>query len=226
MSQDQIERRYVALEIRESDGDGPKKPKLTGYAAVFNKRSEEMWGFEERIASGAFKKTLQEADVRALWNHDSNIVLGRTKSGTLSLAEDEKGLAVEIEPPDNQTIRDLVLDPIRRGDVDQMSFGFRTIRDQWEEIDDVLVRTLLEVRLYEVSPCAIPAYPQTSISARAQERVTEFRSKRQATETSPAPGQSAHPDEAESQITKPDAPIIHLADWRMMRLELAKRRVA
>jgi hypothetical protein len=147
------------IEIRKDDD---AKPKLVGYAAVFNSLSEDLGGFREKIEPGAFKKTIKDADVRALWNHDSNYVLGRTKSGTLSLKEDDKGLYIEIDPPDTQWSRDLMAS-IKRKDVDQMSFGFRTIIDEWEEKGKENIRTLKEVELFDVSPVTWPGYPKTNV---------------------------------------------------------------
>lgn len=228
-----VERRAfpVRVECREMEDDGKKKKKLVGYAAVFNKLSEMMWGFRERIAPGAFKKTLRENDILAFWNHNSDIVLGRTRSETLSLREDSTGLSVEIDPPETDTIRDLVVEPVRRGDVDQMSFGFNVLRDKWEEVDGELIRTLLEVRLYEVSPVAMPAYPQTSVSVRAIEKAKAFRESDddlRSTENGqviePAPGPSAHPPKPDAPTT-PERPPLHLAGWRM-DLEIASAELA
>lgn len=158
------QRRAFEFELRATDdGEG----KLVGHAAVFNKEAE-LFGFREKIQKGAFKKTIKESDVRALWNHNSDFVLGRNKADTLELREDEKGLLVEIEPPDTQWARDLGVS-IERGDVSQMSFGFETVRDQWTEgkgNQDPL-RELLEVRLFDVSPVTFPAYPQTDIQIRS-----------------------------------------------------------
>jgi len=149
-------------EIR-TDGDGER---IVGYAAVFNALSEEMFGFREIIRRGAFKKTIQESDVRALFNHDPNFVLGRNKSGTLTLSEDDKGLRIEIDPPTTQIVRDLVMEPMRRGDIDQMSFGFRAVKDGWTKENGKDVRELLEVQLFDISPVTFPAYPQTEVSVR------------------------------------------------------------
>ena len=152
------------IEIRAETGDSPK---IKGYAAVFNQWSEDLGGFREIVKPGAFKKTIKEADVKALFNHDPNFVLGRNTSGTLALAEDSKGLAIEIDPPDTQWARDLVTS-IDRGDIDQMSFGFRTVKDKWiDEKDEQLQRELLEVELYDVSPVTFPAYPQTTVGIRS-----------------------------------------------------------
>jgi uncharacterized protein len=140
----------------------PALPMLRGHAAVFNDLSVDLGGFREKIAPGAFAGTLND-DVRALWNHNWDVLFGRTTSGTLRLAEDKIGLATEIDPPDTQGARDL-LALVERRDVTQMSFGFSTIKDMWEKTPagDV-VRTLLEVKLYDVSGVAAPAYPQTDL---------------------------------------------------------------
>lgn len=167
MGKEQIERRFFPFELRAAgDGEGNT---LGGYAAVFDELSVEIWGFREKIAPGAFADTIANDDIRSLWNHDTNWVLGRTTNQTLRLAEDETGLAVEIEPPDTQIGRDAVVS-IRRGDVSQMSFAFATLEDRWD-IDDneQYIRTLLRVKLYEVSPVTFPAYPATSIGVRAGE---------------------------------------------------------
>ena len=106
-------------------------------------------------------------DIRALWNHDTNLPLGRTKAGTLRLDVDSHGLRVEIDPPDTQAGRDAV-ESIKRGDVDQMSFAFDVLEDEWDQDDQQqLIRTLRKVKLYEVSPVTFPAYTGTSVSARA-----------------------------------------------------------
>jgi HK97 family phage prohead protease len=156
-----------------SDGASPH---ITGYAAVFNQESEVLsdWftDFREIIAVGAFTKTLADgADVRALWNHDPNFVLGRTKSGTLSLKEDDTGLWMDITPPNTGWARDL-METMKRGDVDGSSFGFQTIRDRWsttkdENGDDVDLHNLLEARLFDVSVVTFPAYPQTDSAVRS-----------------------------------------------------------
>lgn len=139
--------------------------RLTGYAAVFNVYSQPLGGFREIIRPGAFRNAL-DSDVRALWNHDPNYVLGRTKNGTLRLTEDERGLAVEIDPPDTSWARD-ALESIRRGDVDQMSFGFRAVRERWRAEKGENVRELLEVELFDVSPVTFPAYQETTVQVRS-----------------------------------------------------------
>lgn len=171
------------MELRAATADDGK-PRLTGYAAVFNRDSIDMGNWTERVAPGAFAKSISEGDVRALWNHNTDIVLGRTRSGTLSLSEDEHGLRMTLDPPDTQYVRDLVIAPIARGDVDQVSFGFRAVKERYEydAERDWVTRTLLEVRLYEVSPVAMAAYPDTIISARALEQIMETRARKAAPE--------------------------------------------
>lgn len=150
----------ASFELR---ADENKPPLLKGHAAVFEKLSENMGGMREKIAKGAFMKSIGKDDVRALWNHNPDYVLGRNKSGTLRLSEDDKGLAIEIDPPDTQWARDLMVS-IKRGDVTQMSFAFSSVTDSWD--NEKSVRTLNEVKLYDVSPVTYPAYPQTDIKAR------------------------------------------------------------
>jgi HK97 family phage prohead protease len=142
---------------------------MEGHAAVFNTFSSPDLGFMEVIRPGAFTKTLQESDIRALWNHNSDLVLGRNIAKTLELSEDKDGLFSKIHLPDNTWGNDCRTS-VMRGDVSQMSFRFRTIKDNWYMDDSqggALCRELLEVRLLEVSPCTFPAYPATDISARA-----------------------------------------------------------
>lgn len=167
-----IELRAYDIEVRV-DGEGDKTPKIVGHAAAFDKLSNDLYGFREKIARGCFAKTIGKDDIRALWNHDPSYVLGRNKSGTLRLAEDDKGLAIEIDPPDTQWARDLMVS-IKRGDVNQMSFAFRTISDKWEDMDKkTAIRTLLEVDLRDVSVVTYPAYPQTDVKVRSAQEVFE-----------------------------------------------------
>jgi HK97 family phage prohead protease len=164
-----VERRIVdaQLEVRSS-GDEPVK--LIGYAAVFDRDANIAGLFLERIAPGAFAAAVAEDDVRALFNHDPNFVLGRTAAGTLRLSEDETGLLYEVDPPDTQVARDLMVS-VKRGDVNQSSFGFQVVRDEWlraENAGDLPKRTILEARLFDVSPVTYPAYEETTAEARSQ----------------------------------------------------------
>lgn len=163
-----LERRAFPLdsiELEERAGGG--LPMIRGHAAVFDQLSEPIGyqGFRERIRPGAFTKTLQEADVRALFNHDSNLILGRTKSGTLRVSEDKAGLAFEVDVPDTTYARDLLVS-IKRGDVDQASFQFAAVQDEFKTEKGETIRDLIEARLFDVSPVVFPAYPQTDVSVR------------------------------------------------------------
>lgn len=145
------------FEVRELDGGGMT---FTGYAAVFDAPSEPL-PFTERIAPGAFKRSLQSRnDVKLLWNHDSGTVLGSTRAGTLRLEEDNVGLRVSADLPDTQAGRDAAY-LIKRGDVDSMSFGFSVPKggDEWVSANE---RVLNSVRLFETSIVAFPAYTQTA----------------------------------------------------------------
>ena len=167
---DKIEKRTIKTELRvikqNQEDDAPFI--IEGYAAVFNSDSEDM-GFIERIRPGAFKNAIKSSDVRSLFNHDVNIVLGRNKAGTLEIKEDKKGLFMVTHPPDTQLVRDMVLTPIERGDIDQQSFGFTVEKDSWEGLDtDKPVRTIEKVKkLFDVSVVTFPAYQDTSVALRS-----------------------------------------------------------
>lgn len=148
-------------ELRIIDGE---QPKLAGYAAVFNALSEEFFGMREKISQGAFLDSIKQDDVRMLWNHDPNYVLARNKNGTLRLWEDDRGLAFEATPIDTQWAKDLVKS-IKRGDVSQNSFGFVVLDHEYDSQKQI--RTLKQVRLYDISPVTFPAYPQTEIHLRS-----------------------------------------------------------
>jgi HK97 family phage prohead protease len=153
-------------EFRVEKRDG-KPSMIVGYPAKFNKLSQRMWGMREMIMPGAFKRTLAEgADVRGLLNHDPNLILGRTKAGTMRLKEDSTGLRMEIDAPDTQMARDLITS-IDRGDIDQGSFRFRTITDNWRMQDGETIRELLDVDLMDASVVTFPAYEDTDIGVRS-----------------------------------------------------------
>jgi HK97 family phage major capsid protein/HK97 family phage prohead protease len=190
------------LEVRHFRGDlrlagDDKTPKVEGYAALFNQRSENMGGFVELIAPGAFTDSLN-GDIRALWNHNSDLVLGRTRSGTLSLSEDATGLAFSVRPPDATWVRDKLVS-IKRRDVTGASFGFFTDRDEWStDPDGTPVRTLKKVTLLEISPgVTFPAYPQTDVALAS---LRSWEAKHKPLRVTPAP------------------PVEQLSDWYVQRL--------
>ncbi len=165
-----IERRTATegVELRE-EGDT-----LTaiGYASVFDSLSQNLGGFVEQVAPGAFRSTLNQADVRALFNHEPDHLLGRSGNGTLRLSEDERGLRYEVDLPATTLGRD-VAELLRRGDLYGSSFGFRTISDSWGETNDGYpLRTLNEVALRDCGPVCFPAYEASEASLRslAEER--------------------------------------------------------
>jgi hypothetical protein len=162
------ERRTLQSEFRVEQREDGKKL-IRGHAAVFNSETDLGW-FRERIAPGAFSESIGKDDVRALFNHDENFILGRNKAGTLTMREDEQGLYVEIDPPDTQVGRDLVTS-IERGDISQMSFGFQTIKDSWETEENAAkdLRTLEKVKLWDVSPVTFPAYQETDVAVRSHD---------------------------------------------------------
>lgn len=166
-----LERRNfgTTLELRSED-NSPTVVRGTG--ALFNILSEDLGGFREKIAEGAFDDVLGD-DVRALFDHKGHLILGRTKSGTLKIWVDQRGLNYEYEDPDTSYSRDLIKS-MERGDVDQSSFGFYVGEDRWDEIDGVYHRTILKVsRLLDVSPVTYPAYTETSVAKRSLDSFKE-----------------------------------------------------
>jgi len=160
------ELRSYPVELRASKED----EKLVGHSAVFEQLSEDLGGFREKIRAGAFAESIGQDDIRALFNHDSNFVLGRNKNKTLELEEDDTGLKVSIQPPDTQWARDLMFS-VARGDINQMSFAFETLIDEWDESGVIPIRTLVRAKLYDVSVVTYPAYPQTSVGVRSPEDI-------------------------------------------------------
>jgi HK97 family phage prohead protease len=155
-------------ELRVEVQDGGL-PVIEGHAAIFNSLSQDLgfiFPFKEKIRSGAFAASLKRDDIRALWNHDPNYVLGRNRAGTLELSETDKGLKVRIHPPDTTWAKDLT-ESIKRGDVSQMSFGFTVEKETWDVENGDDVRTLEEVKLYDVSPVTFPAYLETDVGVRS-----------------------------------------------------------
>nr|DAU86926.1 MAG TPA: prohead serine protease [Caudoviricetes sp.] len=169
-----MERRVISVEKFQTREEGGKRY-LDGYYSVFNEPYEVFPGWIEEIAPGAFSRTLREnKDVKVLWNHDSNIVLGSTENRTASLQEDERGLHGPVEINEEDQDAKNAYARVNRGDVRGCSFGFdvRAMEESWD--DDGIYRTrLTDVELYEVSPCTFPAYAQTSISARNKESLDD-----------------------------------------------------
>lgn len=166
------------MKIREDLLNG--KRRLEGYFAVFDQPYEVYPGWIETIAPGAFSRALASGqDVKVLWNHNPDIVLGSTGNKTADLREDQRGLfgGVEINEQDQDAKNAYAR--IDRGDVNGCSFGFEVSRmeESWDEDGTYRTRILEVSPLYEVSPCTFPAYAQTSITSRAQEQLAEVREK-------------------------------------------------
>lgn len=159
------ERRFFGgeVEIRE-EGDTVH---IVGHGAVFDTETEIFRGFFEVVRRGAFTEAISSDDVRGLFNHDSNFVLGRNRAGTMTLREDDKGLLYDIVAPETDIVRDLVLAPMKRGDVTGSSFSFTIDQQRWTERQDNELREILKVkRLYDVGPVTFPAYPTADSQVR------------------------------------------------------------
>ena len=174
MTVDKIEMRTSPAEFR-ADGESIK---VSGYASVFNEETNIGGMFREVIAPGAFKDAVGRDDVRFLVNHDG-LPLARTSSGTLILKEDERGLYMETEldasDPELAHLRREDEDPdvqqivpkMKRGDLDKMSFAFRATKQEWDESQDIPLRTIHEAELFDVSIVNDPAYGGTEIGLRS-----------------------------------------------------------
>lgn len=154
------------FETREDNGE----LKIEGYFAVFNSNYQIYEGLSESVAPGAFDDTLGD-DIRALIDHDTRLVLGRNTAHTLELRQDEHGLwgSITINPKDGDAMN--LYARVQRGDVDQCSFGFDILSEDYDVREDGSVHwTIRKVKLYEVSVCTFPAYEETNVKARSAER--------------------------------------------------------
>ena len=150
------------LKTRDAINDQPAV--ISGYAAVFNSKTNIGDYFEEVISPGAFSRAIvSNSDIRALFNHNWDNVLGRTKNGTLRLSEDDRGLRFEVELPNTSIARDLA-ESMARGDINQCSFGFFATEETWDYSVEPALRTIHEVELYEISVVSIPAYEDTEVA--------------------------------------------------------------
>lgn len=229
-----LERRYAkaTVEFRAADSSGSAGT-LYGYAAKYDTLSQNLGGYVETIAPGAFDKSLADGlDVLCRYNHEDDGLVGRTVSGTLRLSSDETGLLYEVDLPDTTVGRDLAI-LAARGDVYQSSFAFYTITDEWGMTDQGFpLRTLMAVRLVDVAPVNTPAYLDTSSGLRslAEARGLSFDEVRTAAEANrladfltPAPvedeARSADPENDEAQGDTHAASLIRL---RLMQHQLRR----
>lgn len=162
-----LERRHIARPVEFRAGaDGPGT--LFGYASVYNRYSQNLGGFVEQVAPGAFAKSIGDSlPIVARYNHDDNYLLGTTEAETLRLLDDSTGLGYEVDLPDTTSGRDVsVLS--RRGDLRYSSFAFRTLEDDWGVTEQGFpLRTLLSVQLVDVAPVNSPAYMDSTVGVRS-----------------------------------------------------------
>lgn len=208
-----LERRYTRSGLPidvQARADG--KSAIVGYAAVFYDAADPGTEYRmyddlvERIMPGAFDRAIREDDVRGLFNHDDNLLLGRCKAGTMRLSVDKKGLRYEIDPPDTQYARDL-LESLRRGDVSGSSFMFRPKSTTYRTVDGVYIIQRDAVDLYDVGPVAFPAYAATESGVRSAADAESVR-------------REVEDWKKSRSVTPPNAAIIARA--RVVEIELAR----
>lgn len=227
-----LERRNVAttLELRE-DAPDDGNIHMRGHAAVFGRKSDDLGGFREVINPGAFKDVLDmHPDVRALFNHNPDKVLGRTRSNTLDLREDPRGLHYYVQAAPTSYARDLEI-LLKRGDVDQSSFAFSMgtdSRERWEESEDgEIVRTILKVDgLYDVSPVTYPAYPQTDVSTNSAADIADTATIEVEPEVRTDPEATGDAETVQAQETQKLAALDELRAGAQRRLAEAKTSLA
>jgi HK97 family phage prohead protease len=170
-SKTESERRYLkGSEVRAVKGDDGATRQLVGRAVVYNSLSEDLCGFREIIKPGAFTEALKTADLRALIDHNSRLILGRQTAGTLRVVDGPDGLDVAIDLPDTSYSRDLLVS-LDREDITGMSFLFDCIEDEWlTDKDGQTIRTVIKALIHEVSVVTFPAYPDTSVALRSLAR--------------------------------------------------------
>ena len=172
---------------------------IRGYAAVYNSDSEWMGGFYEQIEVGAFDDVL-ENDVRAYFNHDENLLLGRVSSGTLRIGTDKRGLFYEVDLPNTTYANDLV-ELMKRGDINQSSFAFLIGKDRWEERGGKTYRIISKVsRLLDVSPVAQPAYPEATSELKTRDLETETKEEVKAAAVEDTASEVAETKEEDSNL--------------------------
>lgn len=166
-------RTFDITNVEKRDGEN-QSLRVSGYAAVFNSKTSIGEYFDEMISPGAFSRTLSEnGDIRALINHNFDKLIGRTKSGTLILSEDERGLKFEIDLPNTTYATDLAVS-MERGDINQCSFGFYATEESWDYSIEPALRTVNEAELFEISIVSIPAYENTEAALVRSKEIDEF----------------------------------------------------
>jgi HK97 family phage prohead protease len=225
-----IERRAVPTEFEvRSEGNTFN---FYGYALKWDARSQNLGGFRERVQVGATAESIGRDDIRALFNHDPNLILGRNRSNTLRLSEDSEGLHYEVDMPDTTYARDLAT-AMERGDVSQSSFGFKTAGpegDSWAEDDDGFpLRTLQRIALFDVSPVTYPAYTDSTsgVGSRALASLAEKRGISVARLDSPEAIRAAIRGEDAPALSKARTPSLDLRarDHDFVTLSLRAKRL-
>lgn len=185
------------LEIRETDDN---KKMMSGYAVKWDQLSEKMgwyYRFREKFKKGSFADSLRDDKQMALWNHNTDMILGNTKNGTLRVLEDDTGLRFENDLPDSEWGK-CAHECIKRGDVDGVSFGFKMLGEEWDESDlDNITRTITKAKLFEISPTPFPAYSQSEVQARSLDKV--FEEYRAASSTDPGSEEAKAKETLEAQ---------------------------
>lgn len=188
------EQREFRMENAEYEGNT-----IRGYAAVYNSDSEWMGGFYEQIEAGAFDGVLDN-DVRAYFNHDENLLLGRVSSGTLRISTDKRGLFYEVDLPNTTYANDLV-ELMKRGDVNQSSFAFLIEKDRWEQRGGTTYRIIEKVsRLLDVSPVAQPAYPDATSELKTRDLETEAKEEAQSAAANDVASEKVEAKEDDSNL--------------------------
>lgn len=166
-------RSLSGLQTREAEND---QMIIGGYFVVFNSWTELWDGYYEQVSPKAFEN-IDLTDIRALINHNDGLVLGRTKSNTLTLRVDDKGLygEIKVNPNDQDAVN--LYERVKRGDVDQCSFGFQITEEEWEDTADGYRSTITGINLFEVSVVTFPAYEDTLVTARSKD-VLNFRKRK------------------------------------------------
>ena len=166
----------MKLEIRASSDITLEGKKIVGRPIVYNSQSEDLGGFIEIIAPNAFRDSLQ-GDIRALVEHDTKLILGRTSSKTMRIGEDSQGVFVEIDPPNTRTASELIAS-VERGDISGMSFGFTVNQDgaNWNFDKNPALRTITNAKLHEVTITSMPAYRATNVEVATRSMQEHYRS--------------------------------------------------
>ena len=193
-----LETRYynTPLTVRAAPDEDGKKV-LEGRAVPFNELSDDLGGFQERIAAGAFDLN---HTIKSFWSHNPELILGSTKSKTLKLEERADGIHFSLDLPNTSTGNDAFIST-SRGDVDGMSFGMLVEEDRIDQVEGNIVRTVLAAELIEISPVAFPAFSQTNISAELRSRVDAF-------STEPIVTASGHVEEERDDETPSSMPLL------------------